>query len=173
MIIVEDKLKEMFGYLPDMSYAEGATEFTPVFGYGDQKELNLFLAERESKTSKPYPLIWLLYPYKEKHFKREVLIEDLVLLLAVDTTEAMRYKDRIETTFGRILIPLFDNINTVFNRAINVNKKDEVGVVKFPNYTDDSDRYNDNLHFTSDRWDALKTTWEIKINDNCLKKIKV
>lgn len=173
MIVVEDKLEAIFDYLPEMAYAEGGTEYKVIFGYGDQKELNLFLAAQESNSNKPYPLIWLLYQYKEKHTKRKVDLEDLVLILAVDTSAAMLNKDRLATTFRNILFPLYDNILGVFRKAVNVNLKEEVGVVKFPNYTDETDRYNDNVTFTSERWDALKTTWELSINDNCLKQITI
>ena len=46
MIIIEDRLAEIFAYLPDMLNSSGAS-FTPTFMYGDQKQLLDFLNQNK------------------------------------------------------------------------------------------------------------------------------
>ena len=168
MIVVEDKLKEIFERLPAMKYeVGGAHSFIPVFGYGSQIELNKFLKSQESEQTHPYPLIWLLYPYKELHKKKKVELDDLVLILATNTNSQMLNKERIDTNFKKVLIPLFDNIQKAFKLAVNVNLLQEVEVVKFPNYSGDDDK--ESSSFTTDLWDAMKTIWQISINTACLR----
>lgn len=172
MIVVEDKLEEIFSYIPKMSYEVGGVEFNVVFGYGDKYELNQFLKDNESNDNKPYPLIWMLYPYKELHKKKVVDLKDIVLILATNTNASMSNKDRIKTNFKRILIPLYDYVFTVLQRAVNISLLEEVEVIKFPNFS--SDKLEDREEsFTIELWDALKTVWNFNINNSCLKDIKV
>lgn len=172
MIIVEDKLKEIFEYLPAMKYEVGSVlSFKPVFGYGSQIELNKFLKSKESDQSHPYPLIWLLYPYKELHKRKEVDLEGMVLILATNTNSQMLNSERIDTNFKKVLIPLYDNVHAVLKRAVNVNLIEETEIIKFPNYSGDNNREEE--AFTTDLWDAMKTIWKLSINTACLKEIKV
>lgn len=172
MIVVEDQLKAIFDYLPSMSYEVRGSSFKPVFGYGDQMELNEFLKSKESDETRPYPLIWLLYPYKELHKKKVVELNDLVLILATNTNAKLSNSERIETNFKRILIPLYDNVFKVLQRAVTVSLIEEVEIIKFPNYSGDN-RDDDNQAFSTDLWDAMKTVWNLNINESCLKHIKI
>lgn len=168
-MVLEDKLEEIFFYLPLMKYSELSSEFKPKFGAGDKLELAHFLAD--SKTGETvYPLIWLLHPTDEIHSRGHIKVNELVLILAVNTNAAMLNKERIETTFKKILLPLLENVKHAFRFASNLNLKDEVGVVKYSNYSDNLSTGDSN--FTIDRWDALRTTWTIDINDKCLKQIQ-
>lgn len=171
MIVVEDKLKAIFNFIPEMSYTAGSTLYKPVFGFGNKLELVAFIKQAETNEFNTYPLIWLLYPFNEKHknWGRKVEIEDLTLILAVNASKTMLNDERLETTFKRVLIPLYENIETLFKRASTLNVSSEVGVVKFPNYSGDLSDGDSN--FTVDRWDALKTIWNVTINDFCLKDI--
>lgn len=171
MIIVEDKLEEIFDYLPAMKYEVGSEySFKPVFGFGDQMELNKFLKNKESESTKPYPLIWLLYRYNEKHEKKKVVLNDIVLILATNTNAEMSNRDRIETNFKKVLIPLYDNILEALTKSVNINLEDDRGVVKFPNF---SEEVNREQSFTTELWDALKTTWNFEINTACFRSIKI
>tara|TARA_R110000764_G_C11027156_1_gene384737 strand:- start:2723 stop:3232 length:510 start_codon:yes stop_codon:yes gene_type:complete len=161
-IVVEDRLAEMFDMLPTIK-----DKFKPKFGYGDKKELNAFLKNR--KRTSPYPLIWLLYPYKEVHNKRNVSIKNLELVIAVQTNSSMENSERIIKTYKGILIPLLDDINSLFLRAniLNVNKEYEVE--KHPNYSDSEEG---NSSAGTLIWDAIKLTYDITITDDCLRNIK-
>ena len=170
-IIIEDKLEAIFAYLPAMTYTIGGTTFNPVFRYGDQKELNVFIKSYESESQTPYPLIWLLYPSKEMHHKNKVQLEDLTLILIVNTNDKMLNKERLDTTYRKVLLPLYENIFSAFQKAVNVNLLETIEVTKFPNYGDTES--NSDSSFTVDLWDALKTVWKIEITRACLKTIKI
>lgn len=170
-IIVEEKLASIFDYLPSMRYSNGLELFKPVFRYGDQKELNVFLKSYESEQSSPYPLIWLLYPNKEIHHKKKVELPDLTLILAVNTNDKMLNNERIATTYKKLLIPLYENVFRALQKATNVNLVEKVDMIKFPNFGDKD--YDSEESFTTDLWDALKTTWKIEITNACLKDIKI
>lgn len=170
-IIVEDKLEAIFKFLPVMGYKDKSMLFKPIFGYGDQKELNSFLKSKESLPHKPYPLIWLLYPYKEVHHKKVVKLDGLKLILAVNTNDKMLNEERIATNYRNILIPLQENIFRVLKRAVNVRLVEKVEIYKYPNYSDNNS--SGDSSFTTDLWDALSTVWSIEINDSCLRDIKI
>ena len=74
-IVIEDVFEKVFSYLPEMSFDENQDKYPVVFGYGDEIELNSFLAKRE--VSSTYPLIWMLYPINEEHNKNRVKCEGL------------------------------------------------------------------------------------------------
>jgi len=169
-IIFEDRLKEMFLLLPDMSYETGGTKFPVTFGYGDRKELNFFLKSK-TRGDAPYPLIWLLYPYVENHEGNKLHVDGANLVLAVKTIASMQNPERLETTFKKVLIPLFDNIRHLFNVANIVNKADKYEIIKYPNYD-----YNNGgaEHPGTLIWDALDVKFDISILSNrvCLKPVK-
>lgn len=157
-----------------MSYSEGSQSFNPVFSYGDKKELNAFLAN--NKISRPYPLIWLLYPYSEKQSKKRVNLKDLVLILAVNTKLSLSAQERHEKTMKKILIPLLNNVIKVFTRAVNVDFNSVFEVVKFHNYSDNEIAVFRNIKEESktiDLWDAIKVTLDLSINTACLKSINM
>ena len=171
MIVIENVLKEVFSYLPEMSYSKNSTPYKPVFKYGDTVELAEFIRQAAEKGYETYPLIWLLYPYRENHVKRGrgVVIEDLTLILAVNTSAAMLNDERLATTFEKVLNPLYENVHKVMTRAASLNVDPETEIVKFPNYS--GDLSNGEQNFTIDRWDAIKTIWNVYVNDKCLRKI--
>jgi len=166
-IIVEDRFDEVLAFLPDMTYPGKATIFPVTFGYGDDFELNQFLKNNQ----KPYPLVWLLYPYLEKHFKTKVELPSVSFILAVDTKAAMVNAERIDTTYKNILMPLYDNFKHVITRNNIMNVKHEFNVTKFPNYSDDGSSKEKNK--TTARWDALKVNFSCDINNTCLKQIRI
>ena len=62
-----------------------------------------------------------------------------------------------------------ENVESALSKAINVNLSRSVEIVKFPNYS--GDNADGDSNFTVERWDAIKTTWGLTINNSCLKKI--
>lgn len=173
MNIVENRLSEIFDYLPLMSYSVNGTEYKPKFGYGTQKHLNDFIINSAQNLVDIYPLIWLLYPYREEHTNkgRKVEVKELTLILAVNASKTMNTEERLTTTFNKVLFPLYDNVILSFFRANTVNMQDLIKVVKFPNYSGDNLSGEEN--FTVDRWDALKVIISICFNDACLTPIKI
>jgi len=166
MVKVEERLDEMFTYLPAMAGINSEGSFNPTFGYGDGIELNAFLKGKQNSES-PYPLIWLLYPYSEQHSEHFVDVKGMVLVLAVQSNASMQNRERLKTTFNQLLIPLYDNISLLFKRASITNLNWDYEVQKHPNYSDGGDSAGTFL------WDALRMKFDIRITDDCLKAIKV
>lgn len=166
MIMVEGRLAEMFAYLPEMKNASGAM-FKPTFMYGDQKQLLDFLRQNSKGESK-YPLIWLVYPFEEKHTRSAVEFTNLPLVLAVETNSKMLNSERLITTYANVLVPLFNNIKTCFNNANISNSSNEYNVIKFPNYSEAQIGTENEATYI---WDAMKITFNGKLNSNCLNPI--
>jgi hypothetical protein len=169
-IVVEDVLENVFSYIPDISFEIGGDEYPVVFSYGDQIALNTFLKNREQ--SETYPLIWMLYPFEEDHQKNRLTIDNLVLILAVPTNSTMENEERLKTTFGNVLFPLFDSIKHCLKTAniITYGGADEsIQLIKYPNYSESDSKEET---FANEIWDALKLTFDIEIIQTCLKPIK-
>lgn len=162
IMVLEDKLEAIFSYLPAID------TFIPKFAYGDPKELAAFLKHKH-KGQQPYPLIWLLYPYAETHEGTHLEATNVSLILAVQTNASMQNKQRLAETYKKILFPLYDNIVYAFNAANIVNVAHKYRVVKHPNYSDD--RSLGGSHAGPFIWDAMKVTFDIKIQDTCLRPI--
>lgn len=164
-IIVEDRLAELFSLMTNYLANDGMN-FVPVFMYGDQKELNAFLAIRGS-SSKKYPLIWLLYPYEENHSKNKVNISNMSLVLAIETNASYLNFERIEKSYKEILIKLFNAIKVLFRTANTLHVDDDYTVIKYPNYSGDDNNQKESE--TIYLWDALKITFDCEITNVCLR----
>ncbi len=165
-IKVESRLEEMFCDLPKVVSLSEQSTHSVVFGYGDKKELNFFLKTKTKKDA--YPLIWLLYPYKETHTPTKVEVSNATFILAVPTVTGMQNKERLSRTFGEILIPLFDNFRTLFKRANIVNCNSEYDVFKYPNY---SDSESGDEHAGAFIWDAMRIDFDFDLIEGCYRKI--
>lgn len=170
-IVVEDRFEEMFSYLPDMRNpsSNSSETFKVIFGYGDGKQLNFFLKERSSFVN--YPLIWLLYPYKENHFKKYVDLENVSLILAVESTSGISNKERINETFTKILSPLFNNVVELFTKSNIISVTEPYQAIKYANYGEINALRTKEESLSVDIWDAIKVTFNCRINNNCLRPI--
>ncbi len=166
-IELEKVLEAMFAFLPDMEGIDTSTTFPVVFGYGDEVELNGFLANREVSTT--YPLVWLLFPVKETTERHLLQVDKMTLVLAVETNENMENPQRMRETFEKILMPLLDNVKHVFKTANIINMEDSFAFEKHPNYSKTNAR-EENAVISI--WDALKVTFSFKVFNTCLKDIK-
>jgi len=163
-IVIEDRLAEMFKYLPEMAGSNG-NMFKPVFMYGNEMQLIDFL--RQHNTGKSvYPLVWLLYPFEETHKRSQVDFSELTLILAVETNKVMLNDQRLAETYKKILLPLCDNIVNCFKTSNITNISDEYSITKYPNYSSNSDS-NKATYI----WDALRVSFSGSINSNCLNPI--
>lgn len=167
MLIIEDKLKEIFDQLPLMQNSAGV-EFKLVFRYGDNLELLAFLKNAKGNTSRPYPLIWLLYPYEEIQDRTTVDVTDMVLIIATETNAESNYQQRMEENFKKVLIPLYENIKLAFLRANTIYTSDVYNVTKYPNYG----RPEENKAEAIDLWDAMRIEFNCSINNSCINTIK-
>lgn len=163
MIIIEERFAEMFAYLP--KYLNGSVEFTPVFMYGTQKQL----LEFQKVNKKPYPLIWLMQPYKEKHLKTKVELEDISFVLAIETNASMLNPERMETTFKPMLIKLYNDIRSLFTVSSIINLNEEIEIYKEFNFASDD---SEETQISLDRWDAMKFTFSCTLNNFCLREPK-
>jgi hypothetical protein len=171
-IIVEDRLKELFDTLPDITV--DSVDYTPVFKYGDQKELMLFLSTTKGDTVKPYPLIWYVYPNAETDDGNDGEVAlTLSLVMAVNTNSKMLNDQRKDTTYATILEPLRNNVRTALKRGNIVNLLITDGIkfttTKFPNYSGDDNNTEESE--LQDVWDAIKQVQNIEINSDCLRTI--
>ncbi|RLA04913.1 MAG: hypothetical protein DRQ47_02475 [Gammaproteobacteria bacterium] len=166
-IIVENRLEEIFNQLPIMTNSKGV-DFKPVFKFGDEFELNAFLRASKGDAKRPYPLIWLVYPYTEDHTRTVVNIENMVLVLATVTNSSYNNSQRLKENYEKILIPLYENIKLAFLRVNILSTDDTYNMIKFPNYG----REDGAEAKTIDLWDALKITFNCAINNNCIRQIK-
>jgi len=165
-IVLEDVLERMFADLPEMVSLRGTSTHPIVFHYGDKKALNVFLKRKKSEDT--YPLIWLLYPNVEDHDNTSLEADNVSLVLAVSTNSVMQNKERMATTFGKILMPLFFNVRTLFKRANIVNIDGKYRIIKYPNYSDTDEGTEHGGAFI---WDAIKITFSMKLIDTCYRTV--
>ena len=166
-IKVEDRLREIFAYLPEIAGPNNL--FQPIFKAGDQKELIAFFEESQGNSN--YPLIWLDMPYDEEHFNRKrTKINGLSLILAVETNSEMLYDERLKTTFANVLYPLLDSILDAFTVSNTLSYDSNFSIMKYGNYSEQAEGTEGEF---VDIWDAIKLTLDVEINDTCLREIKI
>jgi len=167
-IKVEDRLREMFAYLPDI-VGQDTNSYPPLFKAGDQKELIAFFNQSQGNSN--YPLIWLDMPFIEKHLNRKrVEVIGLVLILAVETNSEMLYDERLLTTFANTLYPLLDSVLDCFTVSNTLSYDSNYEIIKYGNYSDQAEGGEGEF---VDIWDAIKLTVDVEINDTCLRPIKI
>ena len=168
MIVVEDKLKAILDQLPLVPLSTTGL-FKPVFMWGSQRDLIATLKLYKS-SQKPYPLVWLITPYKETHdrLKKRVDVENMSIILAVPNNSQMLPIQRLETSFKQVLIPLFENVQDLFRKASTVSSDQVYGIEKHYNYGGDDQKTG-----ITDIWDVLKFDINMQINDRCLNKMVI
>ena len=175
-IIVEEVIKDILSYLPKFKNSKG-TEFNHTFSYGTNKHLIEYL----KRVKDVYPLIWLEAPFTEDHEKRKVNINDISLIIAIESYNAEINEQSMDFSFKNILIPIFDNIKYLFNKTPKINIIDNnYNIVKFFNYGDVKSKNSTSVIRKYERestatavWDALKITFSCEINDKCVKLKKL
>lgn len=159
MIIVEDRLRELFNTLPQIDY--DGNLYTPIFDHGNPNDLNKFIRQEEKK----YPLIWLESEYPEDKTDLHTVNVSLSIILATYSGDLNQdNSQRLEDKFKKVLIPLLDNIDKAFERGNTILFEDRnYRVTKFFNYG------KNQKHTSTDIWDAIKLEVDLNINDYCLK----
>lgn len=166
-IIVEDRLEELFDYLPEQ--VVNSVSYKPVFKVGDEEDLLAFFKQSKGKTN--YPLVWLQMPYLEEHKNRtKVELTGLSFILAVETNAAMLNDERMTKTFKPLLYPLLNNILDVFRVGNIITYDGDFTITKFSNFSDEEEIEKGEF---VDIWDVIKLTIDLVIDDSCLREIKL
>ena len=156
MIVVEERLTDMFALLP---LIDG---FKPVYHFGDGKELNKFIIESKHKV---YPLIYQTSYEEIQDTKSDYVDVDLELVLAVQTRTDLYNTERWATTYRNVLMPLLSNIDTIFKQSGIIRSDYKYRLRKRPNYsqTDSKDK-----NATVDILDALVFNLNVEITSDCI-----
>lgn len=166
MIVVEDKLRDLFTQIPDIQVNEN-TSTKPFFGWGKKEELNKYVLKTDAEVL--YPLIWLL-PTKDDYNRAAELVEKrLILIIATRETNIEYYNTtRLEYSFKTVLNPLSEYVIQALENSSITRVIDSTGIEIFkePNYSDSGE------NATIDKWDAIRLELDVEFNDNCLKTIK-
>lgn len=167
MIIVEDRLKELFATLPPI-IGDNTMSYLPVYDFGTQEDLIRLLNDFNKQAVKKYPMIWLETPVKQVGESSPVFV-DLKLILATQSNSQLSNRERLEETFKKTLFPLLENVKksfrmSGFTRTMNPEKNIET---KYYNFTDIETK----IGRGTDIWDAIKFESEVRFTDCQLRNI--
>lgn len=164
MIVVEQRLQELFNTLPPVLIPDAADNLVPhdiFFDWGKIEDLNVLIKQEDV-----YPLLWLETGFDESHNnqKNEVSVSLSFKIATSGLNSSLLNQQRILSTFALVLIPTLDNIRKAFERSnITVLENQDWNITKFYNWSDEQ-----NLE-TSQVWDALRFDIDLIINNDCLK----
>tara|TARA_R110002167_G_scaffold313655_1_gene519315 strand:- start:12667 stop:13185 length:519 start_codon:yes stop_codon:yes gene_type:complete len=165
MIVTEDSLASIIDGFPSIQI-NSSTNLKPQFGWGDDKELNRYIALRKSKS---YPLIWLL-PSEDLYegSTGQSVVKECTFIIATRETRTMLLNEaRYKASFAIVLNPLTDNlIKGLSSSNITSRSNSEYKIIKLPNYSDDEIKNG-----TIDLWDAISLKIDIRFTNN-LKNLK-
>ena len=164
MILVEDRLHELFNTLPEIT--GNVTNFKPSFGFGTYEDCVKFLAHKAKEGVKHYPLVWLETPFtrtgKENRFQFP-----LKLILAEKSNAEMSNLQRLDITFKPMLVPLYNNVLTALNKSgfTKILKPEKNKATNYFNFGVDGKTQ------ATDIWDAIKFECELEMDECPLRTI--
>jgi len=158
MIVVEERLEQLFSYLPEIK------GFKPKYYFGDDKEINALIKASDGGI---YPLIYQTSNEWTENSKNARVIEaNLTFVLAVRNREQMFNGSRWATSYREVLRPLYENMKILFTKSnITVSDKDYT-VTNFPNYSENETTKDKNKFI--DIVDALVVNVTLKITNDCI-----
>lgn len=165
MIVVEDKLTELFDMIPSIQVNSNNLK-KPVFSWGKKEELNRYV---ELYKSNLYPLIWLLPTEDTYNISSNLVTKRVVLILStLETRQDILNPQRYRGSFEQVLNPLASYVvQALQNSSITrITNPDSITILKEPNYSDAGE------NATIDLWDAIRIECDVEFNNNCLKPIK-
>lgn len=166
MIVLEERLKELFALLPEIQINSQVSK-QPIFSWGRKEELNRYI---ETYKSDSYPLIWLLQPQSETHNRlAKRVTQNVILILAtLETRDELFNQQRWQGSYKSVLNPLAEYVIQALENSSITRLEDStnITILKEPNYSE-SDKNG-----AIDKWDALRIECEVEFNDNCLNTIK-
>lgn len=165
MIVLEERLSEIFDTLPPIVNSGGS--FKPTFGFGDDLELNKFIKARIKERI--HPLVWLVYGNIEMHDKHDkyLVSNSTTLIIACKSLDHPLNEQRLKTTYSTILNPMLDNvkkalISSGITKVTPIRDKLFFEISKHPNYTSENIQTDAK---TIVIWDAIKLTFNLEVND--------
>ena len=150
------------------------------FHFGDQKELNMWIASKMKSNKQKYPLIWYVIanPYPQGNGKLRV---DTQLILFLGTKSELFNTERYEKTYLTYLEPLYEEVNSILQLNKFVSLFEAYNGIRYkdePNYGLESSSLDfTNLPTTQkqksvtiDIVDAKILRLKMDINPNCIIK---
>lgn len=158
MIVFEDGIEELVSQIPAID------GFTPNFHWGNQDELNRYIALKDQ----PYPIIWLVSGNETHSTKDGEITRDCRFIVAVRETEVNKLNDyRLKKSFFNFLNPLSDKLIEGLQKFNITSMPDQnYRLEKHPNYSESG------KNKTIDMWDAVTIDCKVTMVDNCIKQIK-
>lgn len=160
MIVVEEKLTEIFEQLPEID------GFNPIYKWGNEFHLQQQLELYSKANTSPYPLIYQTSNKSVQHSFAKTCDASLKLVLACQNTDvSLTNEERWAMSYRNILYPLLNNIELAFDKCGAIVWNGDYDMQEFPNYGNGKD------NFTLDVWDAIVVDVKIQILDECIGKI--
>lgn len=177
-MIVASALKKVF---EGLTYSDANIPIK--FGYGDQKELNLWIADQNKKINpSKYPLVWyVLNEYTE--FQGWITTDvRLVLLHGTQTDKFNEWRNA--ESYVKVLNPVWKVLENALsyngNIEIKGSREDRFKQMDYPNYGVETDNPNNQANdfsreasrskktITIDVVDAKSINFKMRINVNCI-----
>lgn len=167
MIVIESRLKEIFGTLPAVQIPD--SQGNPVnhsikFDWGTPEDLAIYLKQEAA----PYPLIWLETGFIETYnVSKDEVTADLSLKIATSALKSsLLNQERIGTTFDLVLFPVLELVRQALERSSTVIvESQDWEITKFYNWSTSQQLE------TTQIWDALRCDISVTVNSDCLKPI--
>tara|TARA_R110000850_G_scaffold34863_2_gene93571 strand:- start:8968 stop:9501 length:534 start_codon:yes stop_codon:yes gene_type:complete len=160
--LIEDKIEEVLAFLTPLSNENGI-QFNPYFTSGPEEDINPFLITETATNI--YPLIWFAYPCTEIRTNSIVKADNVRLILAIENSKEVLNKARLQSSYKKILYPLFYDIRRLFIKANNIEVyAQEYSLTKFPNYGQTKQNFYQTQKSESvEIWDVLAVDFGIKV----------
>lgn len=180
MIVVEERFREIFETVPTYPL-EGEPEglsLPLVYWWGEQKELNRVLIEKQVNEENAYPLLWYIMPSQEREYRNGRIAGDFSFVLAMNTEYEWFNDQRWNSTFAKYLFPYYELIKQSLTKSGIINlfaldgNKQFFEFTKLPNYGNPTTFEGKDETKQGDFWDAILFKFRGEINDNCLQHIK-
>lgn len=146
----------------------GQTPKAVKFGFGTQKELNIWLSESKEK----YPLVWLVYPIKESYNNDAgtyYSYEKVRLIFAENNDVDKLVETRVQTTRFVLdqLTQKFAKLmrQSQFVKFIRTDKKTKIIESFEPNYSVNEQKTSGTIAV----WDAITFDCAMVFNPKCMK----
>ena len=158
MIIVEDRLTELFATLPNITDSASISH-SIKFDFGSEEDCILFLnSNRKIINVGSYPLAWLQTPFISKGEDKKDF--DLKLIIANLSDAQSSNIDRLEYSFKAVLYPVLENVMKGL-KVSGFTKILEPDTMKISNHFN----YGvDGKNPKTDIWDAIKFECKIQMN---------
>jgi len=163
MIVVEQRLSDLFNRLPDLIDANNKP-FKPVYHFGDGIEANEFIKRYKHAV---YPLIYQTSLRETQNYRERTVDTTLEIVLCVQTRTDLLNSERWATTYKTMLVPLMENIMILFEKGGIIVSNFEYEIEKFPNYSQTESK---DANAFIDIVDALRFRLPCEINDKCITK---